>query len=167
MARDEHDREDLLAEATALVERVELRHSRGAEQVVAGFRRDGALSIYFGADPVYHFDVLGRLRRAYRAGRLFKADGGRLAALDRRRETGQTILLRHDLDEAEQAAFLSELRNRLRTLQSAVRAGLIETVRQVPQDADVVRRLSAWLDQFASATRIAAHAGRARSTDWN
>ena len=67
MARDESDREDLLREATALVERIELAPADAAddEHIVAGFRRDGALSIYFGADPVYHFNSAGELRRAY------------------------------------------------------------------------------------------------------
>ena len=50
MARHEEDREDLLAEATALVERAELVVEGAAESVVIGFRRDGCASIYCGCN---------------------------------------------------------------------------------------------------------------------
>ncbi len=69
MARDESSREDLLREATALVERIELvPHATDPliaasdlfdKHIVAGFRRDGALSVFFGEDPVYHFNAEG------------------------------------------------------------------------------------------------------------
>ena len=64
MARNEEDREDLMAEATALAERVELTVPQESDFVTAGFRRTGHLSLYFGQDPAYHFDEEGRLRRA-------------------------------------------------------------------------------------------------------
>src|SRR5437588_282047 len=85
MARETTDREDLLREATALVERAELAVADWPEPVVIGFRRDGAASIYFGGDPVYQFNARGELRRAFVADRLFKAEHGILAALDRQR----------------------------------------------------------------------------------
>src|SRR4051794_11841558 len=98
MARHESDREDLLREATALVERVELTMAGSEEPIVIGFRRDGSCSMFFGADPVYQFNTQAELRRAFREGRLVKAEGGRLVALERRREAGQLVLLRHALD---------------------------------------------------------------------
>ena len=52
MALHEQDREDLLSEATALVQRVELRVEGFAEPVIVGFRRGGEASVFFGADPV-------------------------------------------------------------------------------------------------------------------
>ena len=72
------NREDLLREATALVERIELvphrdRQFDASEPIVVGFRADGALSIFFGDDPVYQFNAAGELRRAYCDGLLFKA----------------------------------------------------------------------------------------------
>ena len=42
MARRESDREDLLREATALVERAELTIEGFDEPIVVGFRRDGS-----------------------------------------------------------------------------------------------------------------------------
>ena len=93
MARDESSREDLLREATALVERIELRitapisaaHDRD-DHVVVGFRANGAASFFFGDDPVYQFNSAGQLRRAYCGGLLFKATHGRLVSLQRVRQ---------------------------------------------------------------------------------
>jgi hypothetical protein len=73
MARDETKREDLLAEATALVERIQIV-SQSAGTITAGFRANGALSLFFDEDPAYHFNSAGELRRAYCAGLLIKAD---------------------------------------------------------------------------------------------
>ena len=53
MARLEEDREDILQEATALVERVELEIENLEDPVVVGFRRDSGPAFFFGADPVY------------------------------------------------------------------------------------------------------------------
>jgi hypothetical protein len=72
MSRNESDREDLMAEATALRRRVQLQVPGEALSIIAGFRDEGRVSIYFGPDPVYHFDEQGRLRRAFVAGRLYR-----------------------------------------------------------------------------------------------
>src|SRR3954451_8705906 len=111
MARDESNREDLLREATALVERIELIPNGAADNrhIIAGFRRDGALSIFFGEDPVYQFNAAGELRRAYHDGKLLKATRGRLAALKRARTEHEIQLVRHELSGAEQAEFLSRM----------------------------------------------------------
>ena len=90
MARDQSSREDLLREATALVERIELRiagpmsvkHDRD-DHVVVGFRANGSASFFFGEDPVYQFNSAGQLRRAYCGGLLIKAAHGRLVSLQR------------------------------------------------------------------------------------
>jgi hypothetical protein len=145
MARNEHDREDLLAEATALVERVELSLPGQSQHLTAGFRRDGGLAVFFGADPVYQFNPRGELRRAFADGRLYKAEHGRLIALDRRREAGQVVLLRHELTEAEQHSFMSGMRLRLATLAGDLTAKRLTIVGQAPATADVVGRLHGWL----------------------
>ena len=98
MARQESDRDDLMGEATALVRRAEWKPLSGVEAVVTGFRRDGSMSLYFGADPVYHFDETGRLKRAFLAGRLYRTQGTTLAELTRRREKTETHLIRRDLE---------------------------------------------------------------------
>src|SRR6476469_7343231 len=93
MSRQESDREDLLREATALVERIELRLPDQPESVVAGFRRDGSASFFFGQSPVYQFNSGRELRRAYRDGLLYKTDNGRLVEM-RRERTDTAIELR-------------------------------------------------------------------------
>jgi hypothetical protein len=147
MARQESDREDLLREASALVERIELlpKGSASADRVVAGFREERALSLFFGADPVYQFNTAGQLRRAYVGGLLFKAAGGRLASLRRERRPNEVQLVRHDLSEDEQAVFVAEMHYRLRELVSQLSGDRFVVVGQVPPEADVLGRVRAWL----------------------
>src|SRR5258705_63721 len=80
MARQESDREDLLREATALVQRVELVVAGYDEPVVCGFRRGGSVSLVFGGEPVYQFNTANQL--------IFRAvllDGARMVLSPRSR----------------------------------------------------------------------------------
>ena len=156
MAREEHDREDLLTEATALVERAELRIASEAEPIVVGFRRDGAASIYFGANWAYHFNAAGELRRAYDNGNLLKAEHGRLVSLTRRREADEVALLRQDLATDEQQAILAELARRLEALRKALVDGDYQLVGQVPESADVPARVRRWLEGLPIPPPVAA-----------
>ena len=155
MAREESSREDLLREATALVERIELvpncdssiaTSASGGEHIVAGFRRDGAFSIFFGEDPVYQFNAAGELRRAYAGGKLLKAARGRLAAMQRMRTQDEVQLVRHDLSREEEASFLNQIEDRLRHFSRSIEANLFEIVGRVPPDVDVLSRLKTWLE---------------------
>ncbi|MGH7129995.1 MAG: hypothetical protein ACREJB_15520, partial [Planctomycetaceae bacterium] len=83
-----------MREATALARRVEIVCPDETEPVIAGVREDGTLSVYFGADPAYHFDASGRLRRAFAAGCLYRTQGHTLARLLRRRTASVVELLR-------------------------------------------------------------------------
>ncbi|MCI0332547.1 MAG: hypothetical protein L0228_04920 [Planctomycetes bacterium] len=156
MARQESDREDLLREATALVERVELSLVDAPEDVhvTAGFRHDGAASIFFGAEPVFQFNAAGELRRAYCNGLLFKAVRGRLASLRRVRQHGEVQLLRHDLTDAEQTSVLTRMQEMLVELANQLSHGRYNVVGQVPAGTDVVGRLKLWLAR-QSAPKIA------------
>ncbi|HUY87369.1 MAG TPA: hypothetical protein VMV10_01415 [Pirellulales bacterium] len=144
MAREEHDREDLLAEATALVERAELRVAGFSDLLVVGFRRGGAASLYFGAEPAYHFNAAGQLRRACATGLLYKAERGKLISLERRRAASQVQLVRHELTDEETASFLTALTADLLALDEALKHGRYERLRQEPAGADVVARIQAW-----------------------
>lgn len=155
MAREEQDREDLLREATALVERVELLVAGSEEPIVAGFRRDGQVSVFFGADPAFHFNSRKELRRAYAVGRLIKAEQRRLVALERVRSAREVSLVRHELDAAETAAFLDLARGRLLELRAAIAAGAFTKVGQVPDAVDVVARVHAWLESLSGELVIA------------
>lgn len=150
MARLESDREDLMAEATALVQRAEFDVPGQPVSVIAGYRRDGALSIYFGPDPCFHFDRQLRLRRAFVEGALYRTQGHTLARLQRSR-TGQRVqLIRHDLTEAERDAFCSQLTRRLRELETALQCAA-RCVQEVPPGAGLRERLTASLLQLLQA----------------
>lgn len=113
MARQESDREDMMREATALVRRAEWQSPAGNPVLFAGFRRDQSASLYFGGDPVYHFNAQGCLRRAYRSGRLYRTQGTTLAELARHRTEMETKLVRSDLTEQQRDDFLAEMAERI------------------------------------------------------
>jgi hypothetical protein len=149
MAREEQNREDVLREATALVERVELAPAAGfageGERAVVGFRADGSLSVFFGAEPVYQFNSRRELRRAYADGLLYKAERGRLVSLERVRHLQEVQLLRRELSESAQADFLTAAQQRLRTLADHVERQMLVSVGQVPAEADVLGRFREWM----------------------
>ena len=152
MARQESDREDLLREATALVERIELTSDDRVDTIVAGFRADGSLSIFFGAVPVYQFNSAGELRRAYANDRLLKASHGRLVALRRERHGDEVQLLRQEMDAADQESFMAEMSARLGEFTRDIDTGELQIVGQVPPDADILSRIRTWLDDHPRPT---------------
>jgi len=155
MAREESDREDLLREATALVRRIEFRIPDHAESIVMGFRRDGAASIFFGADPVYQFNAAGELRRAFHDGNLFKAEQGRLVLLTRERTPTEVQLLRRDLDSAAAELFLAMMAAQLLAVRIAIAAGNVTVVGQVPPEVDLLPACSSELERLTASPRIA------------
>jgi hypothetical protein len=140
LARHEADREDLLAEATALVRRAELTGPGFTDPVVAGFRRDGSLSVYFGSDPAYHLDPQGRLKRAFHSGRLYRTQGETLAELTRERTATETTLRRRDLLTEGVEPFLAEMTGRMTNLLLQLRDGALRVTRQVPDSDESFRR---------------------------
>jgi hypothetical protein len=150
MARGKTDREDLLREATALVERIELAPASDshAEHIVVGFRVNGAISFFFGADPVYQFNAAGELRRAFCDGVLIKAVRGRLVSLSRERHENETQLLSRELSNVEQQRFMANLRTRLHAIASELIANQLTIVGQLPEQADVIGRVRKWLAEF-------------------
>ncbi len=147
MSRLERDREDLLREATALVERAEIRLGDFDEAVIVGFRSGGAARFYFGADPVFQFNADNQLRRGFVGGRLVKANEGRLYWLDRLRTSDESILQRSPLDDAEVEILAGQIERCLGGLLSALKVGEFELVGQHPESADVPGRIAAWLEQ--------------------
>jgi hypothetical protein len=145
MARTELDREDLLREATALVDRVELRVVGEPEPLTIGFRKGGSLSVYFGGDPVYQFNSAGELRRAFVGGLLYKADRGRLVALRRERHAHEVVLQRIELSRVESSGILEAMEGRLQRLRRAIEEQTYELLGQVSTTADVLGRVTTWL----------------------
>lgn len=141
MARIESDKEDLIAEATALPERVEFSRdatnpmTKSWSVATAGFRRDGSLSIYFDQDPFYQFDPQGLLRRSFSDGLLYRSQGNTLAQLCRERSEQKTTLQRHDLTVPE----LQKFQQRMRTYLWELLEGLLTQsfpVRRVVSQSD-------------------------------
>lgn len=156
MAREEQDREDLMREATALVERVELRTASEPESVIVGFRRNGCASVFFGADPAYHFNASNELRRAYVAGELWKALERRLIAMRRERTGAQVELRSRPLDVSEQQTALAQLVLRLQLLRDDLaNAGRSSIIACFPSDAPVLDRVQAWLAALPAPIAVA------------
>ena len=161
MPRLEQDREDLLAEATALVERVELQlpgsdESVTATMVVVGFRTSGAASFFFGGDPVYQFNSAGELRRVFADGKSYKADRGRLVVIERSpSSTGRIELAMQPLEADAQQQLCDGLARRLSALAVALREGTATVAREVPPGAEVRQRVAQWLEQRGNTFAIA------------
>ena len=155
MSRQESEREDLLREATALVERVELRLPEQPESIVAGFRRDGAASFYFGQSPVYQFNGRGELRRAYVGGLLYKVDSGKLVEMRRERTATAVELRSRLLSPEETGKFLLDAEDCLKRLRHALVARIAEVIGQVPSDKDIATRVAVWLQELPAGIVLA------------
>ena len=145
MAKNEHDREDLMREAVALQERVELKVQGLGAIVTVGFRANSAMSVFFGQDPVYQFDPEGRLRRAFVDGLLFRSQHTTLAMLKRERTDTQTLLLRTELTDDRLRAFQTTMLLALEHLEQMLKASGYSLVRSVPEAASHVVRIQAAL----------------------
>ncbi len=155
MARQESDREDLLREATALVERVELAIPGFAESIVCGFRRDGSVSLFFGADPVFQFNSALQLRRAFVGGRIHKVEQGRLIAFMKQRMAEEVALVRNELSHEEAEALLTTMQSYLTRLRMALEDGQYTVAGQVPPETDVCGRILRWLAALPERIEIA------------
>ncbi len=140
MARSEIDREDLMREATAYKRRCLVSLVGCEERLFVGFRDSGALSLYFDDDPVYQFDLDGRLRRAFVDGKPLRSERDTLAQLTRQRSERSSQLLRHDLSAAELCRFRVELVKRLQSVSDTLERGDWELLESIP-DADVIDAL--------------------------
>lgn len=144
MPRQEHDKEDLIADATVLVDRAEYRLPGSLLNgclVTAGFRASDQLSVYFEQDPFYQFDPDGRLRRGLEDGYLYRSQTSTLARMHRERDKNQTMLVRHDLTVPELAAFRQRMLQRLSSFLKALAAANVTRERHVLVSADFEPRL--------------------------
>jgi hypothetical protein len=153
VAREAHSREDLLRDAQALSPRAEIQwgHGAGRSTAFVGFRGD-SLSLYFGEDPVFHFNGQGHLRRAFVRDELIKAEHGRLAGLMRERSGSEVALVSRQLDANAQARFVADIERRLQDLRESLVAGSINVRGQVPPDGDALERLRQWLEAHPAVT---------------
>lgn len=156
MAQHEQDREDLLREATALTTRAELLVEGYDENVVVGFRSNGAASLFIGADPVYQFNTAGELRRGFREGQLIKAVDGKLFAMRRERNAGQVQLLRSELGPEPTQEYLTNCKEDLDGLRAGLEGEEFELIGHVPHGTDVVTQIIKWLASMPPEIAVAA-----------
>ena len=154
MAREIHEREDLLRDAKALTSRIELQVETNGrtETVFAGFRPNEALSLYFETEPVYQFNSRRQLRRAFVDDRLIKAEAGRLIAMKRNQNPTLSELERHDLTDAEQNSLVHAMKRRLAELKHALDHQQFQLVGQVPAEGDLICQLKKWLENLDELT---------------
>ncbi len=141
MAQHEEDREDLMREAVALPDRVELSVDGFESLITIGFRSNSAMSIFIGQDPVYQFDPEGRLRRAFVDGLLYRSQHTTLAMLKRERTETQTLLLRTDLADDALLKFRETMRRSLELLAQKLESAAFRVVRSVPESVPHVHRI--------------------------
>jgi hypothetical protein len=157
MARIEADREDLFAEARALVRRLELRWRD--RNVVIGVRGAGDWSVYLSPDCVAGFNREGCLRRAYMDGSLYRAESGRrLTMLRRVREADRSVLLAAPLEEEATQALLAHWAAELRALSDDWSTARALVQRWSPEeDREAVEgEVERWLrERVAAGLRIA------------
>jgi hypothetical protein len=155
MSRREHDREDLMAEVVALVRRVEFRLPDREAVIVAGFRSNGWLTLYFGPDPMFQFDEEGRLRRAFVNGFLFRTQGSTLARLQRQRMASETRLIRYDLSDTELGNFREMMVASFHGVREQISNGEAVTIRQVPAGAESLQaQVLAGLDRVLTSAEF-------------
>jgi hypothetical protein len=155
MARESHDREDLLREATALVRRCELTTPDEPESIVLGFRSPPSFSVYFGGDTHYQFNSQGELRRAYRDPFLYRAQRQRLIRLQRTSDSHSVALLSHELTPPELATFLTTADQRLDRLRANLVTGAFQLTARVPPDAPVIAEATDALDRILADFKVA------------
>ena len=156
MARQGSDKEDLIREATAFVERAEIACEGWSKVITVGFFRDGRCAVYFDQDPFYQFDAGGLLRRAFEDGFLYRSQGSGLAQLDRRRTTDVShagvpvILHRTDLSISQLQDFRERMIVHVLRLRNAIANEQCCVRRAVVPDGDILDRALALFNAVLS-----------------
>lgn len=100
--------------------------------IFAGFKH-GAFSLYFGDEPIYHFDREGRWQRAFLGGRHFlRGLDGEVHAIDRPREGANMVLLRRKLNVGEVRELDQRIRQMAVELRNEIETG--RCLRREPPD---------------------------------
>ncbi len=155
MALEEHDREDLVRDGTAMAWRGECEID--GTLVTVGFRAQGQLSLYWGAEFVLQFNQVGQLRRAYWNNQKLAAENGRLAVVHSPQRGAQVKLVRELLTEVAHAEFIQHAGQVLRVLRQSVdeqNTGLWQ--RAVPDSQTLHQRLQQWFAESQPSLQIAA-----------
>lgn len=163
MAKDEHDREDLLKDATGYILRVELKLEDIEPVVFCGFRDTDAFSIYWGQDEVIQFNAHKAIRRGYWQGQMIASYLGQLHWLKRDPSQARTQLSRERFSPDEQERFLKLAQTRTAQMRSRLQSNAYALIGQVPADGDAVARILDWLLENQTAPfPLAKHPGAGR-----
>ena len=149
--------------------RIGLEPAEGpGEPIFAGFKH-GAFSLYFGDQPIYHFDLEGRWQRAFIEGiHYLKGLDTDVHAVDRVREGPNLVLRRRKLSVGE----ATELDARIRSVASDLMVGLGDgrfrrmeppAGKAQPLSNDGLHEFLERIDRWDAAAWMA-HSGRYRET---
>ena len=145
----------LLKAGTLYRSRVLLEPSAG-EPIFAGFK-NGVFSIYFGDEPIFHFDLEGRWQRVYVEGTHYlKSLDTTIQAIERVREGENMVLKRRTLEQGEARGLDALIRDAASDLAIAIKG---ETLRRIepppgvvaPSNEDLVATLGSILNWDANA----------------
>lgn len=152
----------LLGSGATYGRRLLLRPGSG-DPIFAG-SRPGVFSLYFGDQPIFHFDRDGRWQRAFFAGiHYLKGLDATVQAIDRVRQGGNLVLKRRTLGPAEASEFDARVVDAARDVLAALDAGRIERLSPpAPTPALSVDELRQALGQVAGWDRDAWSAHRER-----
>lgn len=116
----------LLETGTAFPSRIGLRLN-DHELVFAGFKPEG-LSLYFGDEPIFHFDPEGRWRHAFVSGvHYYKGLDATTTAVDRTREGVNLVLKRRILSYVETTEFDDHVRKTALDLVEAIESKRVDS----------------------------------------
>lgn len=153
MALSEQDREDLLRDGRAMPIRGEILVDSTVWLV--GFRPQGQVSLYAGADLVLQFNVAGELRRVFVAGERLAAENGRMQRLHTLDRGQRLHLVREPLTDQEQQAIQSQLSYCLRQLETLAKQDAMPWRTEGLTEAEFRSKVLSWLDGMDSESRIA------------
>ena len=145
MARSPQDRENLMRDATGLNPRASWIIPSFRQEIITGVRSPGAVSLYFGDDPVFHFNSQGELRRMFLADDLWKAERGKLIRLKRERSLEATTLHAREETEVNQREILQVIQTQLVAFRTALTSGVFQCTQAIPDSADSAEF---WLQQL-------------------
>lgn len=170
MMRQEKPREDLLRDAMAYPVRILLSVDRVSDQLFAGFRSAGDLSLYLEEDPVLQFNSRGELRRLYWRGEKYMAENKRLWRLTRARaqnsaaEDRRVQFLQTEVDPSDSETLRVALEDLLQRMDAGLNLESTRILGAIPpeQAGAILARLQRMLKsevlplRFAQSRRVGA-----------
>ncbi len=152
----------LLQSGSMYFRRIGLK-ARSGDVIFAGIK-PGAVSLYFGDEPIYHFDLEGRWQRAFVDGMHYlKGLDGSVRSVGREREAGGMVLRRGTLPYAEAVDLDASIRSTALGLIDDLDAGNFEVLLPPPDRKPLLpERLRAFLESVAGWDAAAWFAHRER-----